>query len=456
MRFFILFFILVFIAESYEAAKISGTAVGFENKYLRLYKVDDFISYSEIKMDVVKIGPEGKFELNAHLPKPSVIKLCIEDKRAELIYLPDTELILALSYDEEENVNKLFDKQLKLTIKENSDFGINKLVWEYQTENAAFLEENHSKLVTKNILPAVYEFQNQMNDKYRSAMPFFRTYLEYSLASLEDAVLGSEKKLFQHHISGRPTLYYNVAYMNFFSQFYSERFIGISQGKDGFQLLSAVNGSQNYDKMMEIILKHEFINNDTLAQLFAILGLNEVYGDETFKKPKVISMLKTLKSKALNSEIERICSNVLKNIIFLGKGETAPDFSLRDMNSDIHHLSDKKGKTVLIFFWSAYSNESLRDLLLLNEYHEKYLNKIHILAINMDEDPAKAKKFVRESNLTYTILFKDAQYDLTDKYKTYGGRTFALIDRRGNIYAYPAKLPEENLESDIFILVSEN
>lgn len=74
----------------------------------------------------------------------------------------------------------------------------------------------------------------------------------------------------------------------------------------------------------------------------------------------------------------------------------------------------------------------------------------------MDEDPAKAKKFVRESNLTYTILFKDAQYDLTDKYKTYGGRTFALIDRRGNIYAYPAKLPEENLESDIFILVSEN
>lgn len=456
MRFFVLLFILVSFVESFEAAKISGTAVGFENKYLRLYKVDDFISYSEIKLDVVRIDSEGKFELNAYLPKPALIKLCIEDKRAELIYIPGAELKLSLSYNEEENFDRLFDKQLKLSILENSDLGINKLVWEYQSENAAFLEENHSKLVTKNILPAVYEFQNQMNDKYKNTMPFFKSYLEYSLASLEDAVLGSEKKLFQYHISGRPVQYYNAAYMNFFSQFYSERFIGISQGKDGFQLLAAVNGTQNYDRMMEIISNHEFINNDTLAQLFAILGLKEVYGEETFKKPKVISMLKTLKTKALNSENERICSNVLKSIIFLGKGEAAPDFSLRDLNSDIHHLSDKKGKVVVLFFWSAYSNESLRDLLLLTELNSKYLDKIYILAINIDEDPTKAKKFARENKLPYTILFKDAQYDLTDKYKTYGGRTFALIDKNGNIYAYPAKLPEENLESDIFKLISEN
>lgn len=456
MRFFVFFSILALLAISIEAAKISGTAIGFENKYLRLYKVDDFISNSEIKMDVVRIDPDGKFELNAYLPKPTIIKLCIEDKRAELIFLPGAELLLVLTYSEMENSNKLFDKQLKFSIQKNSDLGINKLIWEYQSENAAFLEENHSKLVTKNILPAVYEFQNQMKEKFKNEMPFFKTYLEYSLASLEDAVLGSEKKLFKYHISGRPILYFNAAYMNFFSQFYSDRFIGISQGKNGFQLLSTVNGTQNYEMMMEILLRHEFINNDTLAQIFAVLGLNEVYGEETFKKPNVISMLRTLKSKALNGDIERICSNVLKSIISLSKGEPAPDFSLRDLNSDIHHLSDKKGKAVVLFFWSAYSNESLRDLLLLNEFSEKYLNKIHLLAINIDEDPTKSKKFARDNKLSYTVLFKDAQYDLTDKYRIYGGRTFALIDRNGNIYAYPANLPEENLESDIFKLVSEN
>ena len=55
------------------AVKISGTASGFEQKFIRLYSVSDQISRREVKLDVVKINDDGEFQLNGHLTRATLI-----------------------------------------------------------------------------------------------------------------------------------------------------------------------------------------------------------------------------------------------------------------------------------------------------------------------------------------------------------------------------------------------
>lgn len=454
MRLILILFALL-LTNAMLAAEISGKADGFEGKFIRLYVLDDYISFKEVKVDVNKVQQDGSFALNAYIIHPSIAKIRIEDKTFEVLIMPDMELEVGLSFDEEANRTRIFDKILDGEILNNSDKGVNALINQYQTDYATFLEEHHQKLVTKTILPEVHKFQERMKAKYSDAPSYFLTYLDYDLAALEDAVLGSEKKVYVQHLEDRPIRYHNNGYMGFFAQFFQERFIQISQGKDGFQLLSAVNGTQNYSKMMEILKGHPYVFNDTIAQLFAIMGLKEVFGDETFKKPKVLDMLSLVQKNALNRENEQIAENVIQELTYMRQGQQAPEFNLRNREGEVHHLSDYSDKPVLLFFWSAYSNSALRYLDLLQEYHKKYGPRLNILAINVDLELTRALNYLESKKFGYEILFRDEQFDLQDKYRFFGGQSFMLLDKGGVVFENPAKNPEENLEADLFRLTSE-
>ena len=439
-----------------SALDINGSAPGYEGKFARLYLVSDFISFHEQKVDVVKIGVDGNFILKCQLSQAKLLKIKISDISLSLIATPEMNLHLKLTYDEDLNLGRVYDKSFTVEILDNSDFDINESIWEYQKSYAAFLEENHSLLVTKKILPEVHKFQIEMQNKYatRSA-EYFRTYLEYDLAALEDAVLGSERTLYDVYIRDRGLLYHNMGYMAFFTQFYQQRFIQISHGKQGFELLSSVNGTQDYDKLKGIVREHEFAGNDTITELFIIQGLKEVYGDETFKKQKVLSMLKYISNHGINTENQRIAANIVKKLTFLLKGSEAPNFNLRDISENVHHLSEQR-KNVLLFFWSVNSPTCLREMQFLEEYKEKYSENLVVIGINIDDNVDKAENYMMKQRYTWLSLYKDRQNDVTDKYRVYGVPMYVLMDDRLHILQYPAKRPEENLESVLFRLSSEH
>jgi peroxiredoxin len=295
-----------------------------------------------------------------------------------------------------------------------------------------------------------------MLDKHKSVhSTYFSDYLEYSLIALEDAVLGSEGKLFETGIKNRRINYGNLAYMNFFTQFYQQRFIQISQGKDGFELLSAVNGTQDYPKLLKIAAANKFIDNDTLAELFIINGLREVYEDKTFKKNKVLQMLKIIEGRALNRKNKKIAAAVYDELSSFNTGMPAPDFSLFDNQNKLYHLSNFTKAPLLICFWSAGSNSSLRQLSFLSDFHEKYGNQLTVLGICIDDESLKAEKHLSSIQAKWLNLYKDKQYDVTDKYRVYSVPTYVLINDKSQIVKYPASGPEDGLEAEINRLFSE-
>lgn len=83
-----------------------------------------------------------------------------------------------------------------------------------------------------------------------------------------------------------------------------------------------------------------------------------------------------------------------------------PDFALPDLDGKIHHLSDYRGKWVILNYWATWCPPCLDEIPELEEFHSDHHNRDAIVVgINYeDSDPAYLKSFVDENMISYPVL----------------------------------------------------
>jgi peroxiredoxin len=114
--------------------------------------------------------------------------------------------------------------------------------------------------------------------------------------------------------------------------------------------------------------------------------------------------------------------------------KAAPEFSLKDASGQTVHLSDYRGKVVLLDFWATWCGPCKVEIPWFMEFEKQFKDQgFAVLGVSMDEDGwAAIKPYVNERKMNYRVLLGD------DKVSTsYGGvdslPTTLLIDREGNI-----------------------
>lgn len=85
-------------------------------------------------------------------------------------------------------------------------------------------------------------------------------------------------------------------------------------------------------------------------------------------------------------------------------GNRAEDFAT-DIGGKPGHLSDLRGKVVVVNFWATYCAPCVEEMPSLNrlEEHIKSRNAI-VLGVSVDEDPEAFEKFIKDQGITFATF----------------------------------------------------
>jgi cytochrome c biogenesis protein CcmG/thiol:disulfide interchange protein DsbE len=116
-------------------------------------------------------------------------------------------------------------------------------------------------------------------------------------------------------------------------------------------------------------------------------------------------------------------------------GEAAPSFEGTTLAGKQIALSDFRGKVVLIDFWASWCGPCRQEMPFLIDLHRRYhKSPFSIVAINIDNKPENAQKFIDQLNRTihFTVI-KDPKQQIPPKYQIKGMPSSILIDKKGII-----------------------
>ena len=136
--------------------------------------------------------------------------------------------------------------------------------------------------------------------------------------------------------------------------------------------------------------------------------------------------------------ISILCALVVSFPAFaLKKSQPAPAFSLKAIQNYSTakplKLSDFRGKVVYVDFWASWCGPCRQSLPFLNDLRNTHKDKgFEVIAINLDEDTALAKKFLEKYSVDYPIVV-DPSGKIAEKYELKGMPNAFLLDRKGNI-----------------------
>lgn len=122
----------------------------------------------------------------------------------------------------------------------------------------------------------------------------------------------------------------------------------------------------------------------------------------------------------------------------------APNFTLQTIEGDSVTLADLKGKVVMINFWASWCGPCRAEMPLLNEIYDDYKRAgFELLGVNLDNQPAQAKRFLNDTPVVFPILM-DTKGEVATLYKNKAMPSSYFIDREGQlVYLHQGYRPGE-------------
>lgn len=115
------------------------------------------------------------------------------------------------------------------------------------------------------------------------------------------------------------------------------------------------------------------------------------------------------------------------------EGSTAPDFALTGLDGNTYKLSEFRGKPVIVNFWGSWCDPCIREMPAMQRQYDKWKDSgLIVLGLNLDESRVTVQSFVKQTGVTFPILF-DKDLLMRDRYAVRYYPTTFFIDQTGKI-----------------------
>ncbi len=130
---------------------------------------------------------------------------------------------------------------------------------------------------------------------------------------------------------------------------------------------------------------------------------------------------------------------------------TAYELTLKDTHGQVHHLSDYRGKYVLINFWATWCPPCLKEMPDLIALHEAHKNRdLVVIGVALQyASPKEVTDFAAKHGITYPVVLGDD--NLVDQVgEVEGLPTSYLFDPAGRPVSYqPGMITRQEVEAFI-------
>lgn len=167
-------------------------------------------------------------------------------------------------------------------------------------------------------------------------------------------------------------------------------------------------------------------------------------------------MTGTLNAQSLKSNEEK-----QENKVSL-KGTIAPDFTLEDYKGKIWHLTDFRGKIVVIDFWATWCGVCIENLPLYAQLGKQYKgdDRIEFITISIDSRSAQKRwmySLPRFDLMDFVNLISPAKESnaFADTFQVHGVPRYVIIGPDGKVIDDKAPSPHDGLKEYIENLLKQ-
>jgi peroxiredoxin len=452
--FAVIFSLLASLLTFSQNVVIRGVAKTYEFKEIGVWMNSDYLSNLQKQLTYTTIDSAGNFTLEFNSKEIQYVTLKVEKFISSLYIEPkgNYEIIL-YPPDSTTYQNPNLEQIVKLSIKLKSKTEINAITMDYDNRFDEFLGVSYLRIKPQvqidSFKMAMREFYSTVNNAY------FISYINYTIASLEQKTKMSEKKLFAEYLFNKPVLYKNPEYMLFFNDFFKQKVKDFSMTKAGAPMVFQINDRGSFSGTMELLKRDAFLQNDTLRELVLIKGLYEAYYDNSFKRPSVVAILQQIVQETTIEEHKRIAQNILNSFSNLKAGTSAPYFELPDKTGLTHSLDELRTKKyVYLMFYDVNCSACQQQMKIIPSLIKMYGERITFVSVSADKTNADLKNF-QSKNLKYNWLFlyDNTQGKLKKDYEIKALPSYFLIDPEGKFIQVPAESPEEDIDRIFYDIV---
>ncbi|MBB3869972.1 redoxin domain-containing protein [Geobacillus sp. NFOSA3] len=118
----------------------------------------------------------------------------------------------------------------------------------------------------------------------------------------------------------------------------------------------------------------------------------------------------------------------------LSVGNAAPDFSLQTLNGQTIHLSDFRGKPVIVNFWTTWCPPCKKEMPDMEKFYKAYHSDVELLAVHLTSQDTRenVKSFINEYQLSFPVVLDEKKKAL-ELYHIQTIPTSYIIDKDGVI-----------------------
>lgn len=146
-------------------------------------------------------------------------------------------------------------------------------------------------------------------------------------------------------------------------------------------------------------------------------------------------------------------------INILKVGDKAPNFSLVDMNGQVHRLSDysKEGKGVFLNFWGTWCEPCEREMPAMERQYKTYIGQdFEMIAVNIDQTEFEVKKYMNRMGMSFPVVI-DRNRSVMDLYNIDPLPTTVLIGPDGKVKQFvKGEMNDQAIEKYIESILPES